>query len=188
MIKRHKVPYPLLLPNSTALLLPKLEHTEQIFFFQNIDCSITINQIYSSSILLILEQIKRPNSFLDRSCCGSGTQTSGFSTHFYWVHAWLQILFLLEKRGLNLKFETNCEIRFDRISCQANSAAFPTGIPARLEWNLPQLRLEVPPSQERCAMLKSQGLLCSFYVVYIIIFQPFLLQHNQKLIKLHNYG
>ena len=67
---------------------------------------------------------------MDRSCCGSGTQTSGFSTHFYWVHAGLQILFVLEKRGLNLKFKTNCEIRFDRISCQADSAAFPTGIPA----------------------------------------------------------
>ena len=47
--------------------------------------------------------------------------------------------------------------------------------------------LEVPPSQERCAMLKSQGLLSSFYVVNIMIFQPFQLQHTQKLIKLHNF-
>ena len=117
--------------------LAKIRAHRVDFFFQNIDCSITINQIYFSSILLILEQTKRPNSFLDRSCCGSGTQTSGFSTHFYWVHAGLQILFVLEKRGLNLKFKTNCEIRFDRISCQADSAAFSTGIPARLEQNLP---------------------------------------------------
>ena len=47
--------------------------------------------------------------------------------------------------------------------------------------------LEVPPSQERCAMWKSQGLLSSFYVVNLMIFQPFLLQHTQKSIKLHNF-
>ena len=31
-------------------------------------------------------------------------------------------------------------------------------------------RIEVPPSKERCAMLKSQGLPSSFYVVNIMIF------------------
>ena len=52
---------------------------------------------------------------------------------------------------------------------------------------MPNLRLEVPPSQERCAMLKSQGLLSSFYVVNITIFQPFFLQHTQKSIKCHKF-
>ena len=46
--------------------------------------------------------------------------------------------------------------------------------------------LEVPPSQERCAMCESQGQLSSSYVVNLMIFQPFLLQHTQKPIKLHN--
>ena len=48
-----------------------------------------------------------------------------------------------------------------------------------------KFRLEVPPSQERCAMWKSEVLFSSSYVVNLMIFQPFLLQHTQKSIKLH---
>ena len=50
-----------------------------------------------------------------------------------------------------------------------------------------QVRLQVPPSKERCAMWKSQRLVSSSYVVNLIIFQPFLLQHTQKSIKLHTF-
>ena len=41
------------------------------------------------------------------------------------------------------------------------------------------------PSKEGCAICKSQVLLSRSYVVNLIIFQPFLLQHTQKSIKLY---
>ena len=47
--------------------------------------------------------------------------------------------------------------------------------------------LEAPPSQERCAIYECQGLLSSSYVVNFMIFYPFLHQHTQKSIKLHNF-
>ena len=53
--------------------------------------------------------------------------------------------------------------------------------------NLDQVSIEISPSQERCAIVKSQGLLSMSYVVNIMIFQPFLLQHTQKSMKLHNF-
>ena len=40
---------------------------------------------------------------------------------------------------------------------------------------------------ERCAMWKSEVLLSNSYVVNLMIFQLFLLQHTQKSIKLHNF-
>ena len=50
-----------------------------------------------------------------------------------------------------------------------------------------QIDCIVPLSQERCAMCESLAQLSSSYVLNLVIFYPFLLQHTQKTIKLHTF-
>ena len=80
------------------------------------------------------------------------------------------------KRSLNLQFP--------RFILTSIFAVFSTCI---CTYFVSRWVLEAPPSQERCAIRKSQVSLSRSYVVNIMIFQPFLLQHTQKLIKLHNF-